>query len=152
MLFVCAPQSVPCHNLHGEPHLQVRANGLIIFVPKFGIEGPVYLTAKGAPPSASGTAAVGESDFLLDEEKQTVKSKDGKTSFTVSLLVAVSRYWSESEDRSAFDAGNRLRLAPAQVFDKVAVRITIVEGTGHRRHLSLELIERSELPASEQMS
>ena len=45
-----------------------------------------------------------------------------------------------------------LEAGTAQVFDKVAVRITIVEGTGHRRHLSLELIERSELPASEQMS
>ena len=62
-------------------------------MPKFGIEGPVYLTAKGAPPAANGTAAVGESDFLLDEEKQTVKSKDGRTSYTVSLLLAVSRYW-----------------------------------------------------------
>ena len=87
------------------PHLQVRANGLIIFVPKFGIEGPVYLTAKGAPPAASGTATVGESDFLLDEEKQTVKSKDGKTSYTVSLLVACQQILQLFEDRSACDAG-----------------------------------------------
>jgi hypothetical protein len=38
-----------------------------------------------------------------------------------------------------------------QIFDKVAVKITIVEGTGHRQHLSLELIDRSQLPAAEIM-
>ena len=36
-----------------------------------------------------------------------------------------------------------------QVFDKAAVKITIVETTGHRQHVSLELIDRSELPPSE---
>jgi len=62
--------------------VQVRANGLIIFVPKFGIEGLVYLDAKdrkaGEP---SGNAE--PSQYVLDEEKQTVQSKDGKVSFKV---------------------------------------------------------------------
>jgi len=39
-----------------------------------------------------------------------------------------------------------------QIFDKVAVKITIVEGTGHRQHLSLDLIDRSLLPPGELMS
>ncbi len=38
-----------------------------------------------------------------------------------------------------------------QIFDKAAVKISIVEGTGHRQHLSLELIDRSELPPEEIM-
>ncbi len=38
--------------------LQVRQNGIIIFVPKYGIEGPVYLTAKGADAEAA---------FAMDE-------------------------------------------------------------------------------------
>lgn len=45
-----------------------------------------------------------------------------------------------------------LHLATAhvmQIFDKAAVRISVVEGAGHRRSLQLELIDRSELPASE---
>ena len=65
--------------------MQVKANGLIVFVPKFGIEGPVYLTP---PPSSStskaggatkkkGTLAVAEEEelFVLDEEAQAVTSR-----------------------------------------------------------------------------
>ncbi len=40
---------------------------------------------------------------------------------------------------------------PLQIFDKVAVRISIVESTGHRRQLHLDLINRDELPATELM-
>ena len=79
--------------LQGFPYLltlcfantQVKANGLIVFVPKFGIEGPVYLTP---PPSSStskaggatkkkGTLAVAEEEelFVLDEEAQAVTSR-----------------------------------------------------------------------------
>ena len=39
-----------------------------------------------------------------------------------------------------------------QIYDKAAVRITIVEGTGHRRRLQLELVNREDLPATELMS
>ena len=70
---------------------QVRANGLIVFVPKYGIEGPVYLedsaAAAAAAAAADGGAAPGgsrgggkgkgaaaaaaaESSFVYDEEKQ----------------------------------------------------------------------------------
>lgn len=127
---------------------QVRANGLIIFVPKYGIEGPVYLTkhkkdASAAQGSFSGshqTAAASvastsqsskqhpdtqqgldqEEEFVLDEEKQMILSRDGRRSYTV--------------------------------FDKTAVKISVEETFGHRRHLQLSLVERSELPISEQMS
>lgn len=66
--------------------LQVRANGLIVFVPKYGIEGPVYLeeaaaaaaAAADGPGSSSGGAggrrkggaAAADSNFIYDEEKQ----------------------------------------------------------------------------------
>lgn len=121
--------------------LQVRANGLIIFVPKYGIEGPVYLTKKDsskteedsrssshmqASTASNGTSAGNKSadssqdGFVLDEDKQTVVSKDGHRSYTV--------------------------------FDKAAVRISVEETFGHRRHLQLTLVDRSELPVSEQMS
>ena len=43
----------------------------------------------------------------------------------------------------------KARVDPVQVFDKVAVKIAVVETTGHRQHVSLELIDRSQLPPSE---
>ena len=119
--------------------LQVRANGLIIFVPKYGIEGPVYLTKKesskdqdsrssshvqASTTASNGTTADSQStsqdEFVLDEDKQMVVSKDGRRSYTV--------------------------------FDKAAVRISVEETFGHRRHLQLMLVDRSTLPVSEQMS
>ena len=124
----------------GAAGAQVRANGLIIFVPKYGIEGPVYLTKKdstksqdrsGSHMQASTTASnsttadsqlagSSQDDFVLDEDKQMVVSKDGQRSYTV--------------------------------FDKAAVKISVEETFGHRRHLQLKLVDRSELPPSEQMS
>ncbi|KAK9823835.1 hypothetical protein WJX72_005833 [[Myrmecia] bisecta] len=114
---------------------KVRSNGLIIFVPKYGIEGPVYFTPKDAAASAKGgaraaipkqpvsAAAAGsappESEYILDEEKQTVTSPDGKVCYTI--------------------------------FDKAAVRIAVEETHGQRRHLVLTLVDRNELPESEQM-
>lgn len=110
-------------------------------MPKYGIEGPVYLTSKDSGKSqqsrstshmqASMTATNGtkadsqsassaQDEFVLDEDKQMVVSKDGRRSYTV--------------------------------FDKAAVRISVEETFGHRRHLQLMLVDRSELPASEQMS
>ena len=117
----------------------MRANGLIVFVPKYGIEGPVYLTSKGnsktqgasssmqasttgsnSTSAASTSSDAGQSEFVLDEDKQMVVSQDGQRSYTV--------------------------------FDKAAVKISVEETFGHRRHLQLTLVDRSELPASEQMS
>lgn len=126
----------------------MRANGLIIFVPKYGIEGPVYLTKHKKDATASqGTfsgshqtsaASVAstsqtskqnpdsnqgldqEEEFVLDEDKQMILSRDGRRSYTV--------------------------------FDKAAVKISVEETFGHRRHLQLSLVERNELPVSEQMS
>ena len=103
--------------------MQVRANGLVIFVPKYGIEGPVYLTEKAKAASMQGIgrtdpeAKSGSEDFQLDEDQQMIASKDGKV---------------------------RIRI-----FDKAAVRISVTEGAGHRRQLLLQLVDRALLPASE---
>lgn len=128
--------------------MQVRANGLIVFVPKYGIEGPVYLdddddaaaaaadggggegpgsTASGAHSAGGrpgqgrkgGAAAAADGKYVYDEEQQTVRSRDGATRYTV--------------------------------FDKCAVRICVEEAAGNRRQLVLRLVPRSELAAAEQM-
>ncbi|KAI3428619.1 hypothetical protein D9Q98_007442 [Chlorella vulgaris] len=108
---------------------KVRANGLIVFVPKYGIEGPVYLDDDaaanggadgGGKKKKSAAAAAADSAYVYDEEKQTVRSKDGGAHYTV--------------------------------FDKCAVRICVEEATGNRRQLVLRLVPRGELPASEQMN
>ncbi len=106
----------------------MRANGLVVFVPKYGIEGPVYLTEKGragaaartggVPSAAAAHAEAQEEEFVLDEEKQSVASRDGSVRYTV--------------------------------FDRAAVRISVVEGAGHRRQLLLQMVDRALLPASEQ--
>lgn len=46
----------------------MKSNGLLVFVPKYGIEGPVCLTSKGGGEDESAT-------FILDEAKQTVTSR-----------------------------------------------------------------------------
>lgn len=112
----------------------MRSNGLIVFVPKYGIEGPVYLedaaaaaaaTADGGKPAdggkrrGAGAAPPEDSQYLYDEEKQTVRSRDGRLAYTV--------------------------------FDACAVRICVEEAAGNRRTLVLRLVDRSELPASERM-
>lgn len=49
MLTVCAGRALL---------LQVKQNGLVVFVPKYGIEGPVYLTPKDAANNANATQQV----------------------------------------------------------------------------------------------
>ena len=77
------------HNTHAR--VQVRANGLIVFIPKYGIEGTVHLNPKDKDPASASEgqpshgAAASEAagSFLLDEEKQTVASPDGSLAYTV---------------------------------------------------------------------
>lgn len=103
--------------------VQVRANGLVVFVPKYGIEGPVFLTEKAKEASMQGlgkgdaAAKSSSEDFHLNEDQQMIASKDGKICI--------------------------------RIFDKAAVRIAVVEGTGHRRQLLLQLVDRDVLPQSE---
>lgn len=53
--------------------LKIRSNGFIVFVPKFGIEGPVFLNKGG--------------EWLVDEQQQKVKKSDRNV--TYSLLQTV---------------------------------------------------------------
>ena len=62
---------------------QVRANGVIVFIPKYGIEGTIHLT-----PKAEDGAAL-PSEYVMDEKKQTVHLQSGQLAFTVFDKVAV---------------------------------------------------------------
>ena len=90
--------------------LQVKANGLGVFVPRYGIEGPVFLTDKEGSQAA---AEAQQPQFVLDEDKQTIVAADGSAHYSV--------------------------------FDKCAVRISVVEGAARRRSIKLALVPRSEL-------
>lgn len=61
--------------------VKIQSNGFIVFVPKFGIEGPVYLIGKGASKNASGSTS--ECSWVVDEEMQTVRASDGNCTFRV---------------------------------------------------------------------
>ncbi|KAG2277881.1 hypothetical protein Bca52824_060436 [Brassica carinata] len=60
--------------------VKIRSNGFIVFVPKYGIEGPVYLTAKGEK---------GVGDWYVDEEKQKIVKMDGSLSYSVLQTVRI---------------------------------------------------------------
>lgn len=100
---------------------RVKANGLIVFVPKFGIEGPVFLeeSGKGAAGKGEGSGGDKGGSFIFDEEKQMVRHVGGTVQYSV--------------------------------FDPCAVKIFVKEGVGRRRTLVLELVGREQLPLSEKM-
>ncbi|CAK9137039.1 unnamed protein product [Ilex paraguariensis] len=60
--------------------VKIRSNGFIVFVPKYGIEGPVYLMARGEK---------GGGEWLVDEQQQKVKKIDGSISYGVLQTVRI---------------------------------------------------------------
>ncbi|KAG7968820.1 hypothetical protein I3843_07G001100 [Carya illinoinensis] len=60
--------------------VKIRANGFIVFVPKYGIEGPVYL----APRSEKGGG-----EWFVDEQQQKIKKMDGSLSFNVLQTIRI---------------------------------------------------------------
>ncbi|KAJ7555172.1 hypothetical protein O6H91_05G024900 [Diphasiastrum complanatum] len=62
--------------------VKIRSNGLIVFVPKYGIEGPVYLTKKGTKEETELVSDI-DGKWIIDEEHQTLLSQDGKRRYKV---------------------------------------------------------------------
>ncbi|KAK4409529.1 Exosome complex exonuclease RRP44A [Sesamum angolense] len=60
--------------------LKIRSNGFIVFVPKYGIEGPVYLTSRGQK---------GGGEWIIDEQQQKIKKANGKVSYGVLETVRI---------------------------------------------------------------
>lgn len=114
---IISPRSPVCRHT-----IQVKANGLVVFVPRYGIEGPVFLTDKDGNPLAPDTQQQQQQQqFVLDESKQALVAADGSG---VSYAV----------------------------FDKCAVRISVVEGAARRRSIKLALVPRSELAPEDVVS
>ncbi len=102
-----------------------------MFVPKYGIEGPVYLAGpkdkNNHNPTTTPTASAAVQpptdarglQYILDEEAQTVRSTDGSVCFSV--------------------------------FDKCAVRISVEVGVAYTRSLVLQLVDRGLVPESERV-
>ena len=131
---------------------------MIVFVPKYGIEGPVYLTKKDSKTSQGSTGSKAETSApgsAASVATTAAASSNGQT-HTPAQPQAQSQGTKQSEE---FVLDEEKQTIVSQeggrsytVFDKAAVRITVEETFGHRRHLQLTLVDRSELPASEQMS
>ena len=100
-----------------------RANGLIVFVPKYGIEGPVLFDAADAddaePPRKRAKAAPGvASEWELSEDGCAVAHRGGGARFTL--------------------------------FDRVAVRLKVVSSAvAKRERLSVSLADLSDIKAEE---
>ncbi|KAK2999539.1 hypothetical protein RJ639_023329, partial [Escallonia herrerae] len=60
--------------------VKMRSNGFIVFVPKYGIEGPVYLTLRGEK---------GGGEWVVDEHQQKVRKIDGSVSYSVLQTVRI---------------------------------------------------------------
>lgn len=63
--------------------VKIRSNGFIVFVPKYGIEGPVYLVGKEAKQTAV------DGMWVVDDENQIIRSSDGSRTFKVLSSVRV---------------------------------------------------------------
>ena len=72
--------------------IRVRTNGLIVFVPKFGIEGPVYFHSNSEEKGGDGKI-----QFALDDHTQVARSLDGTLRFQVFDTVTVSIRVEESQ-------------------------------------------------------
>lgn len=59
--------------------VKVRANGLLVFVPKYGIEGPVHWDDDGAGAK-----------LVYDEDRQHVAAADGSLAYTIFDACAVT--------------------------------------------------------------
>ncbi|KAL6583843.1 Exosome complex exonuclease RRP44 A [Orobanche minor] len=60
--------------------LKIRSNGFIVFVPKYGIEGPVYLISRGQE---------GGGEWTIDEQQQKIKKTNGEVSYGVLQTVRI---------------------------------------------------------------
>ncbi|KAL6523030.1 Exosome complex exonuclease RRP44 A [Orobanche minor] len=60
--------------------LKIRSNGFIVFVPKYGIEGPVYLMPKGQKSGG---------EWIIDEQRQKIRKVNGDVSYGVLQTVRI---------------------------------------------------------------
>ncbi|KAJ4839032.1 Exosome complex exonuclease RRP44 A [Turnera subulata] len=60
--------------------IKMRSNGFIVFVPKYGIEGPVYLTTRSEK---------GGGEWFVDEQQQKIKKMDGSISYGILQTVQI---------------------------------------------------------------
>ncbi|KAA3459095.1 exosome complex exonuclease RRP44-like protein A [Gossypium australe] len=61
--------------------VKIRSNGFIVFVPKYGIEGPVYLTGRGEK---------GSGEWHVDEQQQKIVKMDNSNNNSLSYSVLQS--------------------------------------------------------------
>ncbi|KAF9589083.1 hypothetical protein IFM89_018814 [Coptis chinensis] len=99
-VFSCRPTDIEARIV------KIRANGFIVFVPKYGIEGHMYLTPRGEKGG----------DWFVDEEHQKVKKMDRSISYR--WLEFTWRLWNP---QLAIEVGASTKDAP-QVESSVAKR------------------------------
>lgn len=119
----------------------VRGRGeLVVFVPKYGIEGVVRLE------DAKGNEAEEEEEETKEERTSNVSSASRLSALFPGVSSPSAPFSYDEERQSVFDSrGQRL----VRVFDKCAVKVAVQEGVGGRRWLQLQLVERSRIPKDE---
>ncbi len=120
---------------------RVRANGLVVFVPKYGIEGPVFFdAAERAAKEAAGVGGAGAAAGAAAE---------GGSGAGAAAEVAAAPAGAWVYDEEAQSVRSACGSASYALFDAAAVRISVAEGAGRRRALRLELVPRALLAAED---
>jgi exosome complex exonuclease DIS3/RRP44 len=121
---------------------RVRANGLVVFVPKYGIEGPVFFDA--AERAAKEAAGVGGGAV-----EAAAGAGAGAAAGAAADAAAAAQAGAWVYDEEAQSVRSTCRSASYALFDAAAVRISVAEGAGRRRALRLELVPRALLAAED---
>lgn len=121
---------------------RVKSNGLVVFVPKFGIEGPVFLSAVDGGEGVDG--GVGNTNNKNNNKK--IKTAIGAAE---DINMSDGAFHFDEDKQLVSNASGSVKYT---IFDPCAVKIFVQEGTGRRRTLVLELVPREELPESEKMT
>lgn len=118
---------------------EIRENGFFVFVPRFGIRGPVYLKEKSGdisiPLSAlkqSGAAAAGGNDHLV-----TISGCEMDTDLMTQISVKVPPQALGSHTASL---SNISTLVQFRLFDKVKVALRLKKSLAHRHTIYMTLI------------
>lgn len=107
--------------------MQVRPKGIVVFVPKFGIEGPISRLALRGTDGVSGEPTTKEDGHQGD--------------------LATAGFRCDPAKQTAYGPGGEQYT----IFDKVAVRISVETLRNNRRRLLLELVDRDLLAAADRV-
>ncbi|KAG0197124.1 DIS3 mitotic control [Mortierella sp. GBA30] len=116
---------------------EIRENGFFVFVPRFGIKGPVYLKEKSgeiAVPLSVLKSASGQSDAKNHDHLSLISGCEMDTDLMTQISIKVP-----SQVLSAYPPGLS-KTVQFRLFDKVKVALRLRKSLAHRHSIYMTLI------------